>query len=193
MLLKINMTLAGTSLGGGLAHSTLNKQVLVGCDTARTYLLFPVQLLFCRSVWCGRLQNKVQDRGWALLNIFYSNTKSDALVSHSSPSSLCLDYSLFPGLVQLSLPHPRFCKPPPSLVSFAPAPLPPPFSSCDGNTPYSRSRSPASRENGVQLGARVVLAMWLGLWMLLQTSGWDSRSYLAELVHLLKELVVKNE
>lgn len=187
------MMLADNSLGRRLACSTLNKQVLVGCDTARTYLLFPVLVLFCRSVWCGRLQNRVQDRGWALLNMFYSNTKSDSLVSHSSPSSLRLHHSLYPGLVHLSLSHPRFCQLPPSFVSFAPAPLLPPFSSCDGSTPCSRSRSPASRENGVQLGVRVVLAMWLGLWMLLQTSRWDSRSYLAELVHLLKELVVKNE
>lgn len=35
--------------------------------------------------------------------------------------------------------------------------------------------------------------MRLELWMLPQTSVQDSRGYLAELAHLLKELVVKNE
>lgn len=196
MLLNIKSMPTNASLGS-LAHYTWNNHVLVGCETVKTYLLFPVPVLFCRSIWCGRLQNRVQDRGWALLNMFYSNTRSASLVSHSSHSSLCLHPSLYPRLVHLPLP------PPLSFVSFAPAVLPPSSSFCDGSTPCSRSHSPASRENGVQLGAWArcwcagflpeVLSTWVGLWMLPKTSGRDSRSYLAELVHLLKELVVKNE
>lgn len=126
------------------------KQQPCFSGTVKTYLLIPVQALFCRSVWCGRLQNRVRDRGWALLNMFYSNTRSASLASHSPRSSLCLHPSLYPGLVHLSLPPPESSPPPLSFVSFAPAVLPLPSSFCDGSTPCSRSRSPASRENGVQ-------------------------------------------
>lgn len=181
-----------------MLHLTHTYVLLCG-DNVETYLLFPVQVLFCRSVWCGRPQSRVQDRDWALLHMFYSNTRSGSLAFRSSHSSLFLRPSLHSALVHLPLPPLILSQAPPSFVSFSHAPLPPPSSSCDGSRPCSRNRSPASQENAVQLGVPAHrrragrLPEVPSMWMLLQTSVRDSRSYLAELARLLKELVVKNE
>lgn len=129
-----------------------NTYVLLCRDNVETYLLFPVEVLFCRSVWCGRLQSRVQDRDWALPHRFYSNTRSGSLVLHLSHSSLFLRPSPHWALVHLPLPPLIFSQAPPSFASFPHAPLPPRSSSCDGSTPCSQNRSPASQENGVQLG-----------------------------------------
>lgn len=169
--------------------------------------MFPVQELFCRSVWCGRVQNRAQDRGWALLNTSYSNTMSASSVGHSSAPPLFSPHrshhaSLLPlpSLLPFSSPTHH---PPPSSASSSPALLPPPASSCVGSTPCSRSQSPSCPGNGVRLGAPArrctagflpeVLATPLEMWMRQQMAGQVARSYLAELVHLLKQLVVNNE
>lgn len=133
------------------SHNTITYVFLCG-DNVETYLLFPVQALFCRSVWCGKLQSRVQDRDWALLHMFYSNTRSGSLVFHLSHSSLFPRPSLHSALVHLPLSPMTFSQAPPTCASFFHAPLPPPSSSCDGSTPCSQNWSPASQENGVQLG-----------------------------------------
>lgn len=41
--------------------------------TQKAYLACRVHELFCRLLLCGIVQSKAQDRGWALLDKFYSN------------------------------------------------------------------------------------------------------------------------
>lgn len=197
-----NKGLVGNVVLWGSLDLTHTYVLLCG-GNVETYLLFPVQVLFCRSVWCGRPRSRGQDRDWALPHMFYSNTRSGSLAFRSSHSSLFLRPSLHSAVVHLPLPPLILSQAPPSFLSSSHAPLPPPSSSCDSSTPCSRNWSPASQENGVQLGVPAdrrragglpeVWAMRMGLWMLPQTSVRDSRSYLAELARLLKELVVKNE
>lgn len=183
------------------------------CVIQKAHLVFPVLELFCRSVWCGRVQNRAQDRGWALLNMSYSNTTSASSMSHNpsfqsvpplfsphlSHHARSLSLPPLPLLLFSSLaPHP-----PPSSASSSPALLPPPVSSCIVSRPCSQSRSPCCPGNGVRLGALArhytaeflpeVSATALEMWMLQQTAGQVVRSYLAELVQLLKQLVVNNE
>lgn len=141
----------GMGLLGDLSRlQATNAGVLLCGDGAQTYLWFPGQVLLCRSVWCGRLRSRAQDRGWALLHMFYSNTRSASLLFHLSHSSPSLRPSLPWALVHLPPPPLTFSQAPPSLLSFSP--LPPPSSSCDGSTPCSQNHSPASQENGVQRG-----------------------------------------
>lgn len=179
--------------------------------------MFLVPELFCRSVWCGRVQNRVQDRGWALLNTSYSNTTSASSMSHSSahnawflsaPPLFSPHRSHHASLLPLPrptlllfsslAPHPR-----PSSASSSPALRPPLFSSCVVSRPCSRRQSPSGPGNGVRLGVLArhctaeflpeVLVTALEMWMLPQMAGLVAASYLAELVQLLTQLVVNNE
>lgn len=165
----------------------------------RAHLVFPVQELFCRSVWCGKVQNRAQDRGWALLNTSYSNTKCALLLSCLSAQS-----PSFQSAPPLSSPQPFHYVPllfsflaPPSSASSCPPLLPAPSSSCVVSRPCSQSPSPSCPGNVVLLGVPArhytaeylpevsvtALEMWMRQWML-------ARGYLAELVQLLKQLVV---
>lgn len=175
--------------------------------------MFPVPERFGRSVWCGRAQNKAQDRGWALPNMSYSNTPSASSVSHSSARSAPLfsphhSYhahacsSLFPVSPRLSSLNRR---PPPSSASSPPAVLPPPpASSCVGSRPCSQSPSPSCPGNGVRRDAlarrctaeflpEVLATEALEMWLHQQKTCQVARSNLAELVQLLKQLVVNIE
>lgn len=148
--------------------------------------MFPVLELFCRSVWCGTVQNRAQDRGWAPLNMSYSNRPSASSASRPSAHSA-------PPL--FSPPRSRRASPPPLLLFFSgtrrpppfsassssPAPLPPAASSWAGSTPCSPSPSPSCPGNGVRLGAPArrctagflpeVLATLLEMWMRQQMAG----------------------
>lgn len=180
------------------------------CGTQKAHLVLPVQEPFCRSVWCGRVQNRGQDRGWAPLNTSYRNTTSSSSKSRppahrASPLSvpaLCSHPLLPPPVLFLfSSPSPH---PPPSSASSPPAALlPPPSSSCVGSRPCSQSPSLFCPGNGVRLVVQArrrsadflpeVWVMEMEKWKLPQMSGRVERSYLAELLQLSKQLVVNIE
>ena len=160
----------------------------------KAHLGFPVQGLFCRSVWCGRVQNRAQGRGWALLNMSYSNMMFAFSLSHSSAHTPSFQssplFSPHPSHPSHRVPLLQFSSlaPPPSASSSAPR-LPPPSSSCVVSRPCSQRHSLACSGNAVRLGAPArhymveflpevsvtVLEMWMRQWMV-------ARSYLAELV-----------
>lgn len=136
----------------------------------------PVRELFCRRAACGRVQNTGRDRGPAPLNTSYSNTTSASSSRRNQTP---------PHRGRNSPPLPS------SSARRAPSassrrPLPPAASSCGASTPRSSSRPPSCPGNGARSGAlagrRKVAAV-----------GQFARSYLAELVQLLKQLIVINK
>lgn len=160
--------------------------------------MFPVQELFCRSAGCGRVRNRAQHRGWAPLHMSYSNTASGSSESRS------YDLPLFPPGAS-SLPLRSSLTPLPLSFSSSsrPSHLPLPASFFVVSTPCRQPRTPSCPRSGARLGAQarhraaecppVSLATALGTWTRHMSVGQGSRSSLAELVCLLKQLVVNNE
>lgn len=158
----------------------------------KTHLQFPVRESLCRSVGCDRARNRARGRGWALLNTSYSNTTSACPTARSCSHNLSFQAAPPPLLLLFSpSPHPL-----PSSAS-SPLPLlPPPSSSCAVCKPCSLSKSLSCPGNGARLDALAshhtvaflpdILGTVAVAWKLELTVGQTARSYLAELVQLLK-------
>lgn len=158
----------------------------------KTHLQFPVRESLCRSVGCDRARNRARGRGWALLNTSYSNTTSACPTARSCSHNLSFQGAPPPRLLLFSpSPHPL-----PSSAS-SPLPLlPPPSSSCAVCKPCSLSKSLSCPGNGARLDALAshhtvaflpdILGTVALAWKLELTVGQTARSYLAELVQLLK-------
>lgn len=158
----------------------------------KTHLQFPVRESLCRSVGCDRARNRARGRGWALLNTSYSNTTSACPTARSCSHNLSFQAAAPPLLLLFSpSPHPL-----PSSAS-SPLPLlPPPSSSCAVCKPCSLSKSLSCPGNGARLDALAshhtvaflpdILGTVVVAWKLELTVGQTARSYLAELVQLLK-------
>lgn len=158
----------------------------------KTHLQFPVRESLCRSVGCDRARNRARGRGWALLNTSYSNTTSACPTARSCSHNLSFQGAPPPPCLLFSpSPHPL-----PSSAS-SPLPLlPPPSSSCAVCKPCSLSKSLSCPGNGARLDALAshhtvaflpdILGTVALAWKLELTVGQTARSYLAELVQLLK-------
>lgn len=158
----------------------------------KAHLVFPVQELFCSSAGCGTVQNKARDRGWALLNMSYSNMTFASSLSHSPSHSPSFQSAppLSSHCASLLLSSPL--APPSSASSRSPRLLPPASSSCAVSTPCSRSPCSSCPGNGVRLGvpahhytARFVPEVSVTLvemWMFQRMAGRAEGGYLAELV-----------
>lgn len=159
----------------------------------KTHLQFPVRESLCRSVGCDRARNRARGRGWALLNTSYSNTTSACPTARSCSHNLSFQAAPPPPRLLLFSPSPH---PLPSSAS-SPLPLlPPPSSSYAVCKPCSLSKSLSCPGNGARLDALAshhtvaflpdILGTVAVAWKLELTVGQTARSYLAELVQLLK-------